>query len=95
MTDRPRNAFFVGSKPLMNYVTAAVMQFSSRNASEVILKARGKFMTRAIDASQVIVNRFMKDKAEIASVKLGSEEFKNDDGKLIRVSTVEINIKRK
>jgi DNA-binding protein Alba len=95
MTEKTDNAFFVGSKPLMNYVTAAVMQFTSKNLPEVILKARGKFINTAVDVSQVLINRFLKDKAEIGNIRLGSEEFKNEQGKQIRVSTIEILIKRK
>lgn len=94
-TEKTDNAFFVGEKPMMNYVTAGVMHFSSKNAPEIILKARGKFMSRAIDVSQVIVNRFLKDQAEVKDVKLGSEEFTNKEGKNVRVSTIEIYIKRK
>jgi DNA-binding protein len=89
------NSFFVGEKPVMNYVTAAVMHFTSRSAPELILRARGKFMNRAIDASQVILNRFLKEQAEMTSVRLGSEEFTNKENKKVRVSTIEIIIKRK
>lgn len=89
------HSFFVGEKPLMNYVTAAVMHFTSANAPEIILKARGKFMNRAIDVSQVLVNRFLKDQAAIDNVRLGSEEFMNKENKRIRVSAIEIYIKRK
>ncbi|MEK6886623.1 MAG: DNA/RNA-binding protein AlbA [Nanoarchaeota archaeon] len=93
--EKTDNSFFVGEKPLMNYVTAAVMHFTSKNASEITLKARGKFMQTAIDASQVITNRFLKDQAHINDVKLNSEEFTNKEGRKVRVSTIEINIKRK
>ena len=79
----------------MNYVTAAVMQFTSRNASSVVLKARGKFMNKAIDVSQVVTNRFLKDQAFIDSINVGSEEFQNKEGKTVRVSTIEITLKRK
>lgn len=89
------NSFFIGEKPLMNYVTASVMHFTSKNAPEIILKARGKFMSRAIDVSQVIVNRFLKDNAFIDNVKLGSEEFTSRENKRVRVSTIEICVKRK
>jgi DNA-binding protein len=97
MTDTVKrdNFFYVGDKPLMNYVTAAVMHFTSANASEIILKARGKFMNHAIDASQVILNRFLKEQAELNTVKLGSEELVNKDGRKVRVSTIEIFIRRK
>jgi len=93
--DKTDNFFFVGEKPLMNYVTAAVMHFTSKNSPEIILKARGRFMNRAIDISQVVVNRFLKEQASISDVKLGSEEFINKENKKIRVSTIEISIKRK
>ena len=93
--EKTDNSFFIGEKPLMNYVTAAVMHFTSKKAEEITLKARGRFMNTAIDISQVIINRFLKDQAEINNVKLGSEEFKNKEGKQVRVSTIEINIKRR
>jgi len=95
MPEKTDNSFFVGEKPLMNYVTAAVMHFTSKNAPEITLKARGKFMNTAIDVSQVITNRFLKDLAHVHDVKLGSEEFTNKEGRRVRVSTIEINIKRK
>ncbi len=89
------NVFLIGEKPVMNYVTAIVMHFTSSNANEITLKARGKHMNTAIDISQVILNRFLKDNAELKDVKLASEEFINKEGKKVRVSTIEINIKRK
>jgi hypothetical protein len=47
------NSIFVGNKPFMNYVTGVVMQFTTKNASEVIIKARGKFISRAVDIAEV------------------------------------------
>ena len=94
-SEKTDNSFFIGEKPLMNYVTAAVMHFTSKNAPELVLKARGKYMHTAIDVSQVIVNRFLKDQAELNNVKLGSEEFTNRENKKVRVSTIEIYIKRR
>lgn len=92
--DKSDNSFFLGEKPLMNYVTAAVMHFTSRNASEITLKARGKFIGKAVDVSQVIVNRFLKDQVHIAETKLGSEEFTTKENKKVRVSIIEILIKK-
>ena len=42
------NSIFVGQKPFMNYVTSVVMQFTTKNADEVIVKARGKFSERQL-----------------------------------------------
>jgi DNA-binding protein len=71
------------------------MHFTSKNPDEIVLKARGKHMNTAIDVSQVIINRFLKDQAELNSVKLGSEEFTNKENRKVRVSTIEIGIKRR
>mgnify|MGYP001572232283 FL=1 len=36
----PDNNIFIGGKPFMNYVTGVVMQFTTKNADDVIIKAR-------------------------------------------------------
>ncbi|MDD3263588.1 MAG: DNA-binding protein Alba [Candidatus Nanoarchaeia archaeon] len=87
------NAIFVGEKPFMNYVTGVVMQFTTKGASEVIVKARGKFISRAVDVIEVCRKRFLEGKVDIKSINLDSEEFENKDGKLVRVSTIEIILK--
>ena len=79
----------------MNYVTAVVMQFTTKEADEVIVKARGKFISRAIDVVEVATKRFLDGKVEVGDIKIGSEEFENQDGRKVRVSTIEIVLKRK
>ena len=89
------NSIFIGGKPFMNYVTGVVMQFTTKNAEEVLVKARGKFISRAVDVSEVTLKRFMADQIEIKGIKIDSEEFENKEGKQVRVSTIEIALKRK
>ena len=84
------NAIFIGEKPFMNYVTGVVMQFTTKGAKEVIVKARGKFISRAVDVVEVCRKRFLEDKVDIKTINVDSEEFENKDGKPVRVSTVEI-----
>jgi DNA-binding protein len=84
------NSIFVGSKPFMNYVTGVVMQFTTKDAKEVIVKARGKFISRAVDVAEVAVKRFLKDQIEIKDIRVDSEEFQNKEGKDVRVSTIEL-----
>ena len=55
------NTIFIWNKPFMNYVTAVVMQFTTKNAKTVIVKARGKFISRAVDVAEVAMKRFLKD----------------------------------
>lgn len=89
------NSIFIGEKPFMNYVTGVVMQFTTKDAQEVILKARGKFIARAVDIAEVASKRFLEGQIDIKDVKIDSEEFQNKEGKQVRVSTIEITLKRK
>jgi len=88
----PDNSIFVGSKPFMNYVTGVVMQFTTKNADEVIVKARGKFISRAVDVVEVATKRFLVGQIKIKDISIDSEEFENQDGKGVRVSTIEITL---
>ena len=89
MTD---NNIFIGGKPFMNYVTAVVMQFTTKNAEDVIVKARGKFISRAVDVAEVASKRFLDGTVGTKDIKIDSEEFKNQEGKDIRVSIIEITL---
>ena len=89
------NSIYIGNRPFMNYVTAVVMQFTTKEAQEVIVKARGKFISRAVDVSEVSVRRFLNDSAEVKDIKIDSEEFTNREGKNVRVSTIEIVLAKK
>ncbi|MBI4453384.1 DNA-binding protein Alba [Candidatus Woesearchaeota archaeon] len=89
------NSVFIGNKPFMNYVTSVVMQFTTKNAPEVIVKARGKFISRAVDVSEVAAKRFLDKQVDVKEIKIDSEEFENKEGKRVRVSTIEIVLKKK
>lgn len=88
------NNIFVGSKPFMNYVTGVVMQFTTKGAQEVTIKARGKFINRAVDIAEVARKRFLAGTIDLKTVNIDSEEFTNREGKQVRVSTVDIILNR-
>ncbi len=93
--DENEHTIFIGGKPFMNYVTGVVMQFTTQNADEVIVKARGKFISKAVDVSEVANKRFLEGQLEIRDIKVNSEEFQNKEGRQVRVSTIEIFLKKK
>ena len=88
------NNIFIGGKPFMNYVTGVVMQFTTKNAPEVIVKARGKFISRAVDVAEVTSKRFLTGQVNVNNIKIDSEEFQNKEGRNVRVSTIEIALKK-
>lgn len=88
------STMFVGNKPFMNYVTGVVMQFTVKNSLKVTIKARGKFISRAVDVAEIATGRFLKDQAKVGAVRIGSEDFKNKEGKDIRVSIIEVDLEK-
>lgn len=89
------NKVFVGGKPLMNYVTAVVMQFTTKNNTLVEVLSRGKFISKAVDCAEVVTNNFLKSEVETKTVSTGSSEFQNGDGKKVRVSSIQITLQKK
>jgi len=90
----PDNIIFIGGKPFMNYVTGVVMQFTTKNAGDVIIKARGKFISRTVDVAEVSAKRFLDNSVEVSGIRIDSEGFRNIEGRDIRVSTIEIKLSR-
>ncbi|VVB78188.1 DNA/RNA-binding protein Alba 2 [uncultured archaeon] len=85
------NIIFVGIKPFMNYVTGVVMQFKNKGQKEVVVSARGKFTSKAIDIAEVARRTFLKEEnIKVRDIKISSEQFENKEGKRIFVSSIEI-----
>ena len=91
------NVIYVGRKPPMSYVLAVVTQFQGSGSDEVVIKARGKSISTAVDTAEIVRNRFIKD-AELKDIKIGTESITNEeDGRTSNVSSIEIilTIKKK
>ena len=86
------NIVYVGNKNLMSYVLACVTQFS-QGASEIVVKARGRAISRAVDVAEVLKSRFMTD-AKVQNIEIGTEVIKTEEGKEINVSAIEITIRK-
>jgi DNA-binding protein len=90
--NRSTNEIFIGKKPLMTYVTATLVQLA--NEPLVVIKARGRSITRAVDVAQIIVKRMDTLGYKIGPVKVGSELVRSDDGRTRNVSTIEVSVSR-
>ena len=96
MTDElaDENVIFVGNKPPMSYVLAVVTEFKKDNADEVIIKARGRAISRAVDTAESVRNRFVTD-SKISKIEIGTESVTNDEGRTHNVSSIEIRLTTK
>jgi DNA-binding protein len=82
------NVVFIGKKPAMSYVLACVTQFND-GKNEVILKARGRAISHAVDVAEIVKNKFVTN-AEIKNVAIGTEEVESEQGEKLNVSSIEI-----
>jgi DNA-binding protein len=91
------NVIYVGNKPPMSYVLAVVTQFQGSGSDKVIIKARGRAISRAVDTAEIVRNRFITD-AKLEDIKIGTESITNEEeGRTSNVSSIEIilTIKKK
>jgi len=94
--DKNDNSIFIGGKPFMNYVNGVIVQFNMDDVSEVTIKSRGKFISKAVDVAEVTRKKFLIDKnLTIKNILIGSKEFENKEGKIVNVSTLEIVLSKK
>ncbi len=82
---------FIGDKPVMNYVLAVMTQFNK--AASVTLKARGRSISRAVDAAEITRNRFMPNLL-VKDIIIGTEVIPEEGGRSVNVSSMEIVLAR-
>ena len=91
-TYKTRDVIFIGSKPIMTYVTATLTQLAG--LPMVTISARGRRITQAIDVSQMIVKRMDEVGFVIDDVRTSSDSLTSEDGRVRNVSNIEIDIKK-
>lgn len=90
---RESNIVYIGRKPPMAYVLAVLTSFSDTNTHEVLLKARGRAITTAVDAAEITRRRFMKE-LEVGGIIIGTEELPQQEGGTRAVSSIEITLRK-
>ena len=88
----PPNHIFIGKKPVMSYAMSALIQLAQ--LGEVVLKARGMVISRAVDVAEIITKRLGNNAYEVKSIVIDTEQV--GTGEDVRnVSTIEIKVGRK
>jgi DNA-binding protein len=86
------NIIFIGQKPLMIYVASAFSSLLRRG--EVVVKARGKYVSKAVDVAVFVTKRFGFNNYEVKSIKTDTEQV--GSGEQTRyVSAIEIKLSKK
>ncbi|HVZ62667.1 MAG TPA: DNA-binding protein [Candidatus Nitrosotalea sp.] len=87
-----RDIIYIGKKPLMAYVTSALIQLA--NQPKISIKARGLSIGHAVDVAQIIARKTENAGYAVGNIKIGSEQMQSQDGRSRNVSTIEIEVKR-
>ena len=88
-----QNVVYIGRKPVMAYVLAVITHMNTPDAKEVVLKARGRAITTAVDTAEVTRRRFMSELA-VEKISIGTEELPQETGGTRAVSYIEITLSR-
>jgi DNA-binding protein len=83
------NIIYVGNKPVMNYVLAVVTQFNN-GADEVLIKARGRAISRAVDVAEIARKRFLSE-VNVKDIEISTESLATETGET-NVSAIEITV---
>jgi DNA-binding protein len=84
------NTVYIGSKTAMSYVHAVVTQFNEGQET-VHIKARGKAISRAVDVTEFVRNRFVED-AVVEDIEVGTDQIETDEGGELNVSSIQIDL---
>ncbi|TRO46359.1 DNA-binding protein Alba [Candidatus Bathyarchaeota archaeon] len=87
------NTVYIGSKPPMAYVMALITAFNRSGAESVVLKARGRAISRAVDVAEIARGRYLND-LKTDKIEIGSEQMPTDDGRSRGVSTISITLRK-
>jgi len=89
---KPENSVYIGKKETMGYVLAVVTQLN-RGSREVLIMARGKAISRAVDVAEIVRTRFMPD-TKVKDISIKTEDLTSEDGRASKVSAITITLAR-
>ena len=89
VTDEP--IVTIGEEPAIIYVITAITQLNTKNSNKIVLKARGRAISKAFDVTDIMKNFFIKE-LEIDAIQVSKEEIKRKDGTTSDIPLVEIFI---
>ena len=86
------NIIYVGNKPTINYVLAVMRAFTYLDVDNVVLKARGRAISKAVDVTEILRKRLLANQVDIKDIKIDTEILGED---MRNVSTIEIVLEKK
>lgn len=89
----PANHIYVGKKPVMSYAMSALIQLSQMG--EIVIKARGMAISRAVDVAQIVTKRLGNGAFAVKNINIDTEQVKSTEtGEMRNVSSIEIIVSK-
>lgn len=85
----PYNHIFVGQKPVMNYAMSALIQLAQNG--EVIVKARGMAISRAVDVAEIVTKRLGNGQFKVKDIGINTEVV-GEGTETRNISSIEITV---
>ncbi len=76
----------------MRYVTAMITAYNQQGVDSIIIKARGRAISRAVDVAEITRNRFITG-LEVPTIAIETEQLPGMDGGTRGVSTIAISFR--
>ncbi len=86
------NTILVGSKPIRTYVTVGMSLL--KNTNLIIIKARGKIISRAVDVAELLKRSVTEGKIVVKDITISTETVTREDGRTNNVSAIEITLEK-
>jgi DNA-binding protein len=86
------NIIYIGKKVTKSYVLAVITQFN-QGAESVVIKARGKAISKAVDVAEIVKNKFVNT-LKVVSINISTEEITTENNTPMKVSAIEITLSK-
>jgi archaea-specific DNA-binding protein len=86
------NIIYIGKKVTMSYVLAVITQFN-QGAESVVIKARGKTISKAVDVTEIVKNKFVNT-LKVENINISTEEITTENNTPMKVSAIEITLSK-
>jgi DNA-binding protein len=87
------NTVYIGRKPTMTYVMAVLTSINRGEAESVVLKARGRAISTAVDVAEITRNRYMSNLAKPV-IQIDTEQIEDAEQQTRNVSCISITLTR-
>lgn len=87
------NTVYIGRKPTMSYVMAVLTSLNRGDADSVVLKARGRAITTAVDVAEITRNRYITNLSKPV-IQIDTEKIVDAEQQTRNVSCISITLSR-